>query len=172
MEKKVTTPVIKGLIIALILIVLDLIAGFAHVKFETWFRWIPTLVLCAAIITACITYANQNNGNVTFGNTFADGFKTTAVATCIMVIYTILSILVLFPETKDIAMDAARKQMEAKGDVPQERIDQAIEMTKKFFVPFAIAGALIGSIIVGAIASLIGAAVAKKNPQTPFQNQP
>jgi len=172
MENKVTTTVVKGLMLALVLVVLDLIAGFAHFKFATWFRWIPTLVFCGGIIWSCITYANQNNGNVTFGNVFADGFKTTAVATCITVIYTILSILVIFPETKDVAMDEARKQMEAKGNMPQETIDQAIEMTKKFFVPFAIGGALIGSIIVGAIASLIGAAIAKKNPQTPFQNQP
>jgi hypothetical protein len=37
-----------------------------------------------------------------------------------------------------------------------------------FFTISAVGGSLIVNIIVGAIASLIGAAVAKKNPQGPF----
>jgi len=37
-------------------------------------------------------------------------------------------------------------------------------MMRKFFMPFAIGGMLIMSAILGAVASLIGAAVAKKNP--------
>jgi hypothetical protein len=49
-----------------------------------------------------------------------------------------------------------------------EMIDQAITMTKKLFLPFAIAGAIFGTGFLGAIGSLIGAAVAKKNPADPF----
>ena len=30
----------KGILLALILIVIDLIGGFAHLRFETWFKWI------------------------------------------------------------------------------------------------------------------------------------
>ena len=43
-------------------------------------------------------------------------------------------------------------------------------MTKKFFLPFALGGAILGTGFLGAIASLIGAAVAKKNPIDPFSN--
>jgi NADH:ubiquinone oxidoreductase subunit 6 (subunit J) len=171
MEQKVTTPVVKGLIITLILAVLDLVGGFAHLKLETWFKWIPTLVLCAAIIWACISYGSQLNGNTTFGNAFAHGFKTSAVVACILILYTLLSIYIIFPETKDLAIEEARKQMEAKGNIPDATIDQALEMTRKFFLPFAIGGALIGTLIVGAIASLIGAAVTKKNPNAELENQ-
>jgi uncharacterized membrane protein YciS (DUF1049 family) len=170
-NNKIATAVTKGLIISLILIVMDLIAGFAHVKFETWYKWLPSLVLVVSIIYSCIIYGKQNQDNVTFGNVFADGFKTSAVVACLMVVFTVLSIYVISPETKDIVLDQARKQMEEKGNVPPETIDQALQMTSKFFVPFAIGGALIGTIIVGAISALIGAAVTKKNPQSPFQNQ-
>ncbi len=171
MEQKVTTPVVKGLVITLILALLDLVAGFAHFKLETWFRWIPTLVLCAAIIWACINYGSQMKNSVTFGDTFAHGFKTSAVVACILVLYTMLSIFLIFPETKDLAIEQARKQMEAKGNITDAQIDQAIEMTKKFFVPFAIGGTLIGTVIVGAIAALIGAAVTKKDPNAQLENQ-
>ena len=42
-------------------------------------------------------------------------------------------------------------------------INSALEMTKKFFVPFALAGVIVGFLIFGCIFALIGAAVAKKN---------
>jgi Protein of unknown function (DUF4199) len=172
MEKKVTSNLVTGLIISLILIVLDLVAGFANFKFATWYRWMPSLILIAALIWACINYGKQNNHKVTFGSVFGFGFKTSAVAACILVVYTILSIFLIFPETKDLALEQARKQMEEKGNLSQDQIDKAIEITKNFFVPFAIAGAALGTAIVGAIASLIGAAVTKKNPQSPFETQP
>jgi Protein of unknown function (DUF4199) len=171
MEQKVTSPIVKGLIITLILALIDLIGGFAHLKMETWFRWLPTCVLVAAIIWACINYGSQLNGNTTFGNVFAHGFKTSAVVACILILYTLLSIYIIFPETKDLAIEAARKQMEEKGNIPEANIDQAMEITRKFFLPFAIGGALIGTLIIGAIAALIGAAFTKKNPQAEFENQ-
>jgi hypothetical protein len=62
----------------------------------------------------------------------------------------------------------ARQRMEEKGNLSDEQIDQAIEMTKKFFVPFAIGGILLITLIFGAIASLAGAAMAKKKPVNPL----
>ncbi len=172
MEKKVTSNIVTGLIISLILIVLDLVAGFANFKFATWYRWVPSLILVAALIWACINYGRQNDHNVTFGGVFAFGFKTTAVVASILVVYTLLSIFLIFPETKDLALEMARKQMEEKGNLSQDQIDKGIEITKSLFVPFAIGGAAFGTAIVGAISSLIGAAAAKKNPQSPFETQP
>ena len=171
MEQKVTTPIVKGIVITLILAVLDLVAGFAHFKMEAWYKWGTTIFLCAAIIWACINYGSQLKNNVTFGNAFAHGFKTSAVVACILLIYTLLSIYIIFPDTKDLALEQARKQMEEKGNIPEANIDQAIEMTKKLFLPIAIAGVLLGTLIVGVISALIGAAITKKNPQTELENQ-
>jgi hypothetical protein len=168
-DNKVTTPLTKGLIISLIVIVIDIIASFAGFRFETWYTWVPTLIFCAAIIWACINYANQMNNAVTFGNVFAHGFKTTAVVTCILIVYTLLSLYLLFPDTKEVALEKARQQMEKNPEVSEEMIDQAMEMTNRLFVPFAIGGALIGNLISGALASVLGAAFARKNPPAPFQ---
>jgi hypothetical protein len=49
-------------------------------------------------------------------------------------------------------------------------MDTAIEISRKFFMAFLIAGTLVGYLAFGAIASLIGAAVTKKNPNN-FQQQ-
>jgi hypothetical protein len=48
-------------------------------------------------------------------------------------------------------------------------VDQALGFTRRFFWPFLIAGTLVSNLLVGAIGSLIGAALTKKTPQSPFQ---
>ena len=168
MEKKITTPITKGLIIALVGAVLDLIAGFAHIKYETWWRWIPGIITFGLIIWACLNYASQMENNVTFGNIFAHGFKTSAVVVCFSIIYFLISVYLIFPETKDITLQMTREQMEKDPKYTQEVIDNAVDMTRRLFIPFALIGIVFFYLIFGSIASLIGAAVAKKNPVTPF----
>jgi len=58
--------------------------------------------------------------------------------------------------------------MEDRGKMSSEQIDQAIDMTRRFFLPFTIGYILFGTLIIGAIASLLGAAVAKKKPINPL----
>jgi uncharacterized membrane protein YciS (DUF1049 family) len=168
MNNKITSHITKGLIIAAVLSLLDLAAGIWDFKLTPAFRWVPMIVLSGSLIWACVSFGAQNNYTESFGNLFAHGFKTTAVVGCIFVIYTLLAVLVIFPGTKDIALEEARKQMERKGDVSEENIKQGLAITRRFFIPFTIAGSLFGTILVGAMASLIGAAVTKKKPQSPF----
>ncbi|MFI5151784.1 MAG: DUF4199 domain-containing protein [Chitinophagales bacterium] len=171
MEKKIMSHITKGIVISLVLIVLDLVAGFAGLRTSTWFRWIPLLILGIALIWACISFGSQMDNNVGFSSVFGHGFKTSVVIACITVVYTVISLTLIFPETKEIALDQARKQMEEQGK-PEQVIDQGMEIARKGFMTFAILGVVVYTLLVGAIASLIGAAVTKKNPVTPFGNQP
>jgi len=164
MEQKLTAPWMKGLIISLILIVYGLVLYFTDQYQNKSLSWIQFVIIIGCLIYACIGFAKQSNGNVTFGNVFAHGFKTTATIIVIMVIYTVISTKFLFPEMTEKIMDQARADMEKKGDLTDEQITQGIEMGKKFFLPFAIGGIILMFGIIGAIGSLIGAGVAKKNP--------
>jgi hypothetical protein len=135
----------------------------------SWLSWINYSIFIGGLIYGGILYSNQNNNNVTFGNVFAHGFKTTAVVIVITVLFSVLSIKFLFPDMVDKIVDMTRKQMEKNPQMTDEMIEQAVTMTKKFFLPFAIGGAIIGTGVIGAIGSLIGAAAAKKNTN-PFQD--
>lgn len=171
METKVTSPQIKGLIISLILIVFGLILYFVdHMQHQN-LQYIQYALFLGGIIWACISYSNQLNANVTFGNLFAHGFKTTAVVTVIVLIYTILALKVLFPDMVDKSIEITRQKMEADGKASDSQIDQAVGMMRDHFTLFATIGVIVGFAIMGAISSLIGAAVAKKNPVNPFSNQ-
>lgn len=170
MEKKVTSPALKGLVISLLLIVFALVVHFLNLSKNRGLGSIQFVILVAGIIGSAVLFAKQMNGNVTFGNVFSHAFKTAAATTAIMVVYTIISIKFIVPETVDMAMQEARIGMESKN-MSDDQIDQAIAFTKKFFVPLTAGGVLLFFLITGVIASLIGAAVAKKNPQDPFVQQ-
>jgi Protein of unknown function (DUF4199) len=161
-ESKQNTYIIAGLVISLILVVVDLIGKFASLTFTTWFKWLPSILLIIALIIACRSFGKERDGLVTFGNIFGYGFKITLFVTGIMVVYSLLSIYFIFPEMKDLAIEEARKQMEEKGTLSQDNIETALAMTRKLFIPFAIAGIIIGTLIIGAIGSLLGAAFTKK----------
>jgi len=167
-EKKITTHVTKGLLVALILIVIGVIAHFAGIETQSWYRWLPLVILLVAIIWGCTNYSSQMNGQVTFGNVFGHGFKMSAVITVILILWGIISVVLIFPDSKEKAIETARQQMEDSGKLTDSEIEQRLEFTRKFFLLFVVLFTLIGTLIVGAIASLIGAGVAKKKPVNPL----
>jgi len=169
METKITSHIIKGLLLALVLIVISVIGQLAGLILQSWYGWISIVVFVGGIIWATIYYGQQMNNNVTFGNLFAHGFKTTAVTTCIVFIYTLLSIYVLFPGFIDQIVEKGMEKAREQGKVTEEQLQQGAGMIKKVTTITLIAGGLIGNLIVGLVGALIGAGAAKKNPNpTPF----
>ncbi len=169
MEKHITSHLVKGAILGAISILFSIIIYVFNLYTVKELNWVSYAIIIGGIIYGNILYANQNGNNVSFGNIFAHGFKTTAVLIVITVAYTLLALKVLFPDMIDKIIDMSRIEMEKNPQLTDEMIEQGISMTKKFFVPFAIGGVLIGTGFMGAIASLIGAGVAKKNPVDPFK---
>ncbi len=167
METKVSTPIVKGVIISLVLVVLSVASQLLQFDTQSWFRWLSSLLLVGAIIGSCIVYSNQKNNFVTFGNVFADGFKTTAVITCLTILFTVLMFLVL-PELKQRVFDVAVKESEKQG-LSDDMIEKQMGFLKNMFWVFIVGGVMFTYLLIGVISSLIGAAVAKKNPVDPFQ---
>src|SRR6185437_1654393 len=168
MQQTVTTSTTKGIVLALILIIIALATYFLNMNQNSALQYISYVVFIAGIIWSVVSYGKQVDHNSTFGNYFAHGFKTAAIVTAIMIIY-IIVFVIIFPDIKEKAIDAVRKAMEAKGAMSQEQISKYLISYGKFFMVIAVAGTLIGYLIFGAIASLIGAGITKKNPR-PFEN--
>jgi Protein of unknown function (DUF4199)/TgpA N-terminal domain/ATP synthase j chain len=167
MEPKVTSSIAKGVMISLVLLAISIAGQLLNLDTQSWFRWLSTLILLASIITSCIVYSNQNENNVTFGNIFAEGFKTTAVITCLTIVFTVIMFL-LMPELKQRFFDIAAQEAEKSG-ASDDIIEKQQALVKKMFWVFIIGGIMVTYLIVGVISSLIGAAAAKKNPRDPFQ---
>ena len=170
-ENKIMSPQIKGLLIALIVIILGIAGYFTNLGFSTWYNWVVNAVMLAAIIIACVHFANQKQGYVTFGNVFLHGFKITAVIAIIVLVYTLLAFTVLFPDMKEKVFEMQQAQMEKRG-LDDDKLEQGMTMMKKYFMIFLVLGVIFGTLIWGAIASLIGAAVAKKKKNNALDQFP
>ena len=170
-ETKIMSPQIKGLLIALIVIILGIAGYFTNLGFSTWYNWVVNAIMLAAIIIACVHFANQKQGYVTFGNVFLHGFKITAVVAIIVLVYTLLAFTVLFPDMKEKIFEMQQAQMEKKG-IDDDKIEQGMTIMKKYFMIFLVIGVIFGTLVWGSIASLIGAAVAKKKKFNPLDQMP
>jgi hypothetical protein len=173
MKKKSSDFIGKALLLSLVLIVVDLIGGFAQLRFVTWFKWLPSLIMVAAIIIFCIQYGKQQTDGVTFGKVFGYGFKISLVVSVIMIVYALLSFYLIFPELTEQILVKTRTDLQAKGGLTDDQIDQQVNMTKKFLTPIPLAiFAFLGTLFYATIASLLGAAFTKKSEPSIFPDNP
>jgi Protein of unknown function (DUF4199) len=172
MEKKSSDYLGKGLMLSLILIVVDLIGGFAQIRFETWFRWLPTIIAMVTIIVFCIQFGKREVDGVTFGQVFGYGFKISLIVGVIMVFYSLLSFSFIFPELTDQILTKTRTDLQATGKLTDDQIDNQVAITKKFLQPlWRSIFFFLATLFFNTIASLLGAAFAKKTEPDVFKNK-
>jgi hypothetical protein len=172
MKNKSSDYLGKALMLALILIVVDLIGGFAHLRFESWFKWLSTIIAVVAIIVFCIQYGKQQVDGVTFGKVFGYGFKISLIVSALMVVYTLLSFYLIFPELIDQILIKARTDLQAAGKLTDDQIDTQVAMTKKFMQPGILSiFVFLATLFFNTIASLLGAAFTKKSEPDIFKDK-
>ena len=169
-DKKIMSPQLKGILISLFVIIVNIVGYYTELSFKPWFGWLINGLFFIAIIFACVHFANQKDGYVTFGNVFLHGFKITAVITIILLAYTLLAMNVLFPEMKDKIFAMQEAEMEKQG-LDSDKIETGMSFMKKNFMWIMVIFLIFGNLIIGCIASLIGGAVAKKKPINPLTQQ-
>jgi hypothetical protein len=166
--KKPISHFVAGLIIGAVLIIYSLALNFAGKGQDRTLGWIAYLLFVVGLIVFINLYGNAKNNEMTFGGLFSYGFKATAIATLLIVICLVIVISIM-PDFKQKILDAMRQGMEDQGKLDDDKIDQTVKMFSKNFILFVVGGALFMYLLFGVIASLIGAAITKKNPVSPFQ---
>jgi hypothetical protein len=165
MEKKPTSSAVMGLLVGLILIVCSLVIYFTQLYLETWGQYIGFVLLFGVILVSVLLHSNEVAHQTTFGKLFGFGFKVTAAATVSMIVFVVLQGMI-FPDIKtrfmEVAREGAYKHPEAAAN--KDAIEQNLQMVEKNFTFIIILGILFWYLVIGAIASLVGAAVAKKKP--------
>jgi hypothetical protein len=167
-QKKPMSHFTTGLIIAAVLIIYSMILTFMDLTGNQALGYISLLLLLVGIIFFVTQYGKSVDHTASFGQLFSFGFKSTAIATIVVIAFQLIFFLI-FPEYKEKILDISREAMLKQGNIPEAQIEQSLEMVKKFFWVGLIGGALFMNLVVGAIASLIGAGITKKIPQSPFQ---
>ncbi|HNB49798.1 MAG TPA: DUF4199 domain-containing protein [Chitinophagales bacterium] len=152
-----------GIIGGLAGILASLIVYFANVQYETWSKWLQTLILLLTIVLCVKSIADENKGKeVAFGVLFKGGMLATAVLTAIAIIYFMVYINVIEPDFIDNLLQITKTEMLNKG-LSEEQADAAIKISKKFMSPaIMVSITTISSLIIGAIVSAISAAIFKR----------
>ena len=166
-ERKPVSHVSAGLVIAGLLVVYSLIIQFTGLMQNRAVGFLQYLVIFGGLIYFINQYGKANNYTVSFGNLFAYGFKSTAVFTIINISFLII-LFAAFPEFKEKTFEIAREQMEENSKLSENEIEKGIETLRNIFWVGLVGGTMLLYIILGAIGSLIGAAVTKKRPHHPL----
>ena len=170
-EKKPITHITAGLLIAVVIVLFAIVTNFLGLTQQKSLGYLQYAIIIGGLIFFINQHGRANHYHKTFGDLFAFGFKSTAVYTAIFIVFIVLFFL-LFPDIKEKSLQTAKEQMEASGKASDDQIEKGIGLARKFFWVGLVGGTTIFLVIIGAIGSLIGAAVTKKEPFNPMEQLP
>jgi len=154
-----------GLIGGLISIALGLGTYLAGMQgtIPTILNIVSTVVTIAVIVYAIRTHRDDDlGGYISYGRCLGTGVLTALIMGLIGAIWTIVLFNFIDPDIMTTMMEPQMEAMEERG-MSDEEIEMAMEMTGKFMNPPVMAGmALVGSVVIGLIVSLIAGAFLKK----------
>jgi len=153
------THIKKGLVIASVLILLDIALQLTHNKFQPWISYVNSLILLVGVIVGININETEGNDKVVFSNLFGYGFRIAVVTVCILFLYTILSVYVVFPgylsDLYEQSILQAKKLPEFNAASAATNKEMAMKVMRisllsavvLFNLAVGIAGALVGSLI-------------------------
>ncbi len=168
MEEKKINHFIAGGIVGAISILFSVVLIITDQMQNQQLGWIGTFLMVLVLIYFIVPYAKSNAHSLGFGELFSFGFKSSAFSTIIILAFQIVFNLV-FPETQEKMIEFTRQKMMEDPRVTDDADEKGLEFVRKGYWPFLIGGTIFATLFSGLIASLIGAALSKKNPKTPFQ---
>ena len=170
MEEKSTSiwksTMLSGVYLGIVLILVSVIFYVTGNSFAKSAQYLSYVLFVAGIIWGQISYKKELGGFCSYGQAFLAGLLTMVFASIISSIYTYLLYTVIDPSLQEQLRIFTEEQMLAKGNVPEEQMEMALEMASKFQTPtMMVIFGIFGGALIGAIISLITAIFIKKNPE-------
>jgi hypothetical protein len=155
---------IKGIVIAVIWILLNFfVRKSGGVSLPGILQFLPSVIIVAGVAVACILFGSDTRGTLGFGDIFAHGFKTTAVVTFLVAIYTFIMAKFVFPVSAH-EIDEAVKSLVDQGNVMTAEARRLAEANAKKAWIIEVSGTIFATLVTGLLGSLLGSALAKKKP--------
>jgi len=129
-------------------------------------RWVGLLVTGVIIYLAHKYFKDNGDGYMTIGEGTGIGFWLALISTSISSVFTYIYMKFVDPSLVQTMLDQTREKMEEQGNLSDDQIDQAMNMTAKFMTPEIMLGMglVMGTIIIVIVALLISLITQKKNP--------
>ncbi len=156
-----------GVLLGIVSVVFGLMLYFLdmHYTQESAVGIVSIVITVAVICVAQYNFRNDNSGFLSFGEALKVGMGVALVSGVISVLYQILLVTVIDPDTVTKMMEVAQnKLIDQNPEMSQEQLDQIMGMQKKFTTPTMMAAfGLIGSLFIGFVISLITGLIFKRN---------
>ncbi|MBF9237128.1 DUF4199 domain-containing protein [Hymenobacter sp. BT683] len=150
-----------GLLTGLISVIISF-GLFAASMEQSPLRFVTFLVLIVGIVLAMRHFKEHNYGFMSFGQGLGIGTMISAVVGALSAVFTYVYLNIIDTDAVGRMMEKARADMEAKGGLSDEQIDQGMAMAGKFMNgPMMVVIVLVTSIITGVLLSLIISAFVK-----------
>jgi len=156
--------VIMGVISIAYFIILNLLGVDMTQGPGSWGRY----VYCAVLIFLAHKYFKDNGDSfMSYGQGIGISFWMGLISVAISSVFTYVYVKFIDTGFIQMIMDKTREQMEEKGTMSEEQIEQAMSITAKFMTPemmliFGIVFGIIGTIIIGLIVTIF---TQKKSPE-------
>lgn len=128
-------------------------------------RYATFMVLIAGIVLAMNSFKQNNQGFMSFGQGVGIGAMLSAVVGVLSGIFSYVYMSFIDPDVVSRMTEKIRSDMEARGGMTDEQIDQAMAMSVKFMNgPFTLIAAVLGTLLVGVILAMVISAFIKNAP--------
>ena len=126
-------------------------------------KYLSYIPFIGFLLLAQKEFRDELGGYMSFGNGFSAGFRYAVFAGLMLGVFTYIYFAILSPAVWNQIVEVSRaKIQETNKNLTDEQVDKAIDITRKYGPVFGGFGAAIGSAVSGAVFSLIGAAIFKK----------
>ena len=161
-----------GVILAIVSIIYNLVLYFLDLSLEKWASWVSLLFFIPILVIATKSYRDSDLGGVmTYGQSLGFGVLVVLFSSLIYAVYYFVFLSYVDPGMIDKMVIMQEEEMLKQG-VPEEQIEQAMGMVKKFMTPLIInIFAIPFSVFFGFIICLLTSIFLKKKPaEIPFES--
>jgi len=156
---------INGLLLGVALVLLSLLMYVIGIAHDSKLQYISYLIIIIGLVLSMKQWRDKyNDGFLTYGQAFSNGFLTILFASIITAIWMIIFFGLIAPgEIENMLRTAEDKMYETQPNMTEEQVEMALKWSKMFMTP-AMMGiwGFIGNLIIGTILSAIVSIFMKK----------
>ncbi len=165
MEVSCTSHIKKGIIIAGLIMLLNVIGQITELIYMPWYGFIILSVFIVAAFISTWLFNHQTKGVKGFSLILSHGFKTVAVATALFFVYNFIAMHYLFPNYVNRQINLLLEEVKKHGEVITN-LPANINRAKQIWMNTQLTGVLILFLLAGGAGALLAAVAVPKKYQT------